>query len=209
MHQHSVKITKHHPLICSKQHLCRASWGWMWSDLNLFNICLNVSIVHMESISTVFLLLIIRNKTRVFSESAASWRVGGPNGLSQIKQRSGFSSRDWRLNSRNYLSTHINVHITGIFPFLCILNTPRPKKIREQKPGEKPCMFLEIAVFYHHFSKMILSFERPSSMRVFEMASIMGGGPHRKHKVLFGSTWLFNSASVILPSRETQRKSIN
>lgn len=32
---------------------------------------------------------------------------------------------------------------------------------------------------YHHFSKRILSLERPRSVRVFETASIMGGGPHK------------------------------
>lgn len=32
---------------------------------------------------------------------------------------------------------------------------------------------------YHHFSKIILSFWRPRSKRDFEIASIMGGGPHK------------------------------
>ena len=33
--------------------------------------------------------------------------------------------------------------------------------------------------FYHHFSKRIRSLGRPRSMRDWEMASIIGGGPQR------------------------------
>lgn len=59
--------------------------------------------------------------------------------------------------------------------------------------------------FYHHFSKRILSLGSPESRRVFEIASIMGGGPQRKHKVLCGSTRACNSSSVILPPEEKKR----
>lgn len=56
--------------------------------------------------------------------------------------------------------------------------------------------------FYHHFSKMILSFGSPESSRVLDSCSIMGGGPQRKHKVFCGSTRARSSSSVILPPGE-------
>lgn len=106
----------------------------------------------------------------------------------------GYSSRDGRGNFRKHISTHINVHMTGIFSLLSILTT-----LHTPSPGDN----LRRSI-YHHFSKTILSFGSPKSMRVFEIASIMGGGPQRKHKVLCRSTRACNSSSASLPPGEIQ-----
>lgn len=125
-------------------------------------------------------LYIIRNKINLYCllESAASWRVGGPSSLSQIRH----SSRDRRMNFRIYSLILISRSV-GKSSHAPLLHAPYILHLMTTKRVHARRTTLLVSRnrrrFYHHFSKMILSFGRPRSMRVFEIASIMGGGPHR------------------------------